>query len=196
MNPIKNFLYIAIFGALVSCDVLDQPPLDKISNDKYWNTPSDLENYTLQFYPSFPTFWNTASTYLGNIGVDAFQGSDHQISPVPVPILNGTRTLTLSGGNWTWANIRSVNIFFENVQRVKAPAENIAQYVGEAHFFKAWFYFEKLRQFGDVPWYSTSLQLDSPELYNGRTSRTVVADSILWHLDKAAPDLSLQKLVR
>ena len=190
MKSIKSILFVLLLTMVSSCELLDQPPLDRISNDSYWKTPTDLENYTLQFYPSFPTFRNIAGTYLGNIGIDALQGSDHQISAVPVTTMNGTRTLTISGGNWTWNNIRSVNVFLENYGKVKAAPENIAQFVGEAHFFKAWFYFEKLRQFGDVPWYSTSLQLDSPELYNGRTSRAVVADSILAQLDKAVGKLS------
>jgi starch-binding outer membrane protein, SusD/RagB family len=190
MNSMKNILFLLIVVLVSSCELLDQPPLDRISNGSYWKSASDLENYTLQYYPSFPTFRNSTG-YLGNIGADGFQGSDHQINATPVTTMNGTRTLTLSGGNWNWTSIRSVNVFLENYGKVQAPAENIAQFVGEAHFFKAWFYFDKLRLFGDVPWYTTSLQVDSPELYNARSSRTVVADSILAHLDKAVAKLSM-----
>lgn len=189
MTSIKNILCVLILAMMSSCEILDQPPLDKISNESYWKTATDLENYSLQFYPNFPNFRNS-SGYLGNIGADGFQGSDHQINAVPVTTMNGTRTQTISGGNWTWNNIRSVNVFLENYGKVQAPAENIAQFVGEAYFFKAWFYYEKLRQFGDVPWYTTSLQLDSPGLYMARTNRAAVADSILAHLDIAAAKLT------
>ncbi|QHV96539.1 RagB/SusD family nutrient uptake outer membrane protein [Spirosoma endbachense] len=185
----KLFILICLSTMVVSCEVLDQPPLDKISNDQYWKTPSDLENYMYQFYPSFPTYRSISNNVLGTIGRDAVQGSDHQITQTPVNALNGTQSIVLSGGNWTWDNIRGVNIFFENYTKVNAPAENIRQYVGEAHFFKAWYYFEKVRQYGDVPSYSTSLQLDSKELYNPRTPRTGVVDSILWHLDQAVDKL-------
>ncbi|MEZ4901282.1 MAG: RagB/SusD family nutrient uptake outer membrane protein [Spirosomataceae bacterium] len=82
---------------------------------------------------------------------------------------------------------------FENYNKVNAPAANIKHYLGEAHFFKAWLYFEKVKQFGDVPWYTNSLQLDSKELYNERAPRTAVVDSILWHLDKATENLSFLK---
>lgn len=191
----KKLLYIILpLLILTSCsDLLDVPPADRISTEQYWKTPNDLENYTLQFYANFPTFRTISGHYLGNIGIDAFQGSDHQISVSPTTVLNGTRTATISGGNWNWSAIRSVNIFFENYGKVVAPVANIKQYVGEAHFFKAWFYFDKVRQFGDVPWFSNSLQLESPELYSERVPRTTVVDSILWNLDKAIENLSLLK---
>ncbi|ANE51410.1 hypothetical protein SY85_13755 [Flavisolibacter tropicus] len=179
--------------SLSSCSKnLDIPPVDQISNDQYWKTGSDLNSYVLQFYTAFPTFRNQ-SGFHGNIGMDAYNGSDHQIQNIPVTQMNGTRTATASGGRWNWASIRAVNIFFENYQKVNEPAANIAQYVGEAHFFKAWFYFEKVRFFGDVPWYTNSMLANDAHLYDARTPRTQVVDSILYHLDQAIAKLSLLK---
>lgn len=118
---------------------LDQPPQDQISNSQYWKTAQDLESYTIQFYALFPNFRTLGSIapdfFLGNIGRDAVFGSDHQIMATPTPQLNGTRTATISGGNWNWTGIRSVNIFFENYQKVNDVPDNINHFVGEAHFF-------------------------------------------------------------
>ena len=176
---------------------LDQPPQDQISNSQYWKTAQDLESYTIQFYALFPNFRTLGSIapdfFLGNIGRDAVFGSDHQIMATPTPQLNGTRTATISGGNWNWTGIRSVNIFFENYQKVNDVPDNINHFVGEAHFFKAWLYFEKVRLFGDVPWYTNSMLIDDPVLYKARTKRTQVVDSILWHLDRATEKLKLRK---
>ena len=190
----KQLLFVGIIALFLgACSKnLDVPPADQISNGQYWKTSSDLNSYVLQFYTAFPTFKNQ-SGYHGNIGMDAYLGSDHQIQNIPVTQMNGTRTATTSGGRWNWASIRAVNIFFENYQTVKEPAANIAQYVGEAHFFKAWFYFDKVRFFGDVPWYTNSMQVDDAKLYDPRNPRTQVVDSILWHLDQAIAKLSLLK---
>ncbi|MEZ4901283.1 MAG: hypothetical protein R2822_05720 [Spirosomataceae bacterium] len=76
----KIFYITTCIFALASCSILDQPPLDRISNDQYWKTPNDLENYTLQFYANFPTFRTVGGHFLGTIGNDAFTGSDHQIT--------------------------------------------------------------------------------------------------------------------
>ena len=57
--------------------------------------------------------------------------------------------------------------------------------MGEAHFFKAWFYFNLVLKYGDVPWYSHALYPDSEGLMDARTPRTTVIDSILTQLNKA-----------
>jgi len=189
----KIILFTGLIFMLISCsDFLDREPLDQISSEQYWKSAKDLENYTLQYYPSFPTF-RTITGYHGIIGWDCFRGSDHQINQTPATQLNGTKTIVQSGGGWTWTNIRSVNIFFENYGNVKETPANIQHFIGEAHFFKAWYYFDLVRAFGDVPWYTNSLQMDSPELYNARTPRTQVIDSVLWHLDKAVENLKYLK---
>jgi hypothetical protein len=195
----KKYIYIVVAVSLVACSKnLDQPPQDQISNSQYWKTAQDLETYMFQFYKVFPHFKNLVNIvvpnlFIGNMGSDAVYGSDHQVMTAPATQLNGTGTATTSGGNWNWVNIRSVNIFFENYHKVNDVPASINHFVGEAHFFKAWIYFEKVRLFGDVPWYTNSMQIDDPALYNARTKRTEVVDSILWHLDRAVEKLKLRK---
>jgi hypothetical protein len=172
-------------GLTSSCeDYLDRKPLTQIGNDDYWKSSTDLENYTLQFYPNFPAF-GTVGSYFGLIGWDGTRGSDTQITSVPSTTWNGARSPITSGGNWNWSNIRAVNVFFANYGRCTDAFDSYKHFVGEAHFFKAWFYFEKVRYYGDVPWFSTPLETNSEELYKPRDSRLLVIDSILWNLDKA-----------
>lgn len=112
MNKCVNIFVFLLLLCSISCDdYLDRGPLTQIENDAYWNTDSDLENYTLQFYPSLPSYGNVGS-YLGLIGWDGTRGSDTQISAIASTTWDGTRSVITSGGNWSWNNIRSVNIFF------------------------------------------------------------------------------------
>ncbi len=195
----KHLIHIfsaALLMMSASCnkDLLDKPPLTDIENDAYWKTAKDLENYTLQFYAKLPAY-NTLGNYLGHIGWDGLRGSDMQIAASPSTLWNGTNQPVTSGGNWTWEDIRSVNVFFKNYQRCKDPFEKYKHYVGEAHFFKAWLYFEKVKAYGDVPWYTHPLEMDSEDLYKPRDSRLLVTDSILWHLDKAIEYLGTIKAI-
>ena len=192
----KIFIAFVLITLFMSCKkILDLPPADQISSDQYWKTASDLENYMLQFYPSFPNFTNQIG-YFGPYGYDAFKGSDHEIQNTTVNTqLNGTRSIVQSGGSWSWGNIRSLNIFLENYGKVNAPLVNIQQFLGEAYFFKAFLYFNLVTAYGDVPWYSHSLQMNSAELYDTRDPRTMVVDSILWCLDKAIVNLNLKSAV-
>lgn len=183
----KNIIYI-ILGVLslgfVSCEnLLDRAPLDKIGNNSYWKTATDLKNYTMQFYTLFPTYGKPG--HAGIFMADAHYGSDDAILGDANTTLNGARAVTNSGGNWDWKNIRSVNLFFDNYNNCQEPFDLWAHYLGEAHFFRAYLYFSKVKSYGDVPWYNKALSMDSEDLYKARDPRTLVVDSILSDLDKA-----------
>ncbi len=185
----KLNIVIALF-TLCSCEhnFLDRPPLDRIGTDSYWNTAKDLENYVIQFYPLFPRhmFYQLGFNY-------PVRNSDEIMEVTPSIILNGDRGVT--GGRWTsdWSNIRSVNIFFNNYQKCKDSFGAYKHFLGEAYFFRAWFYFELIKKYGDVPWISTELLPTSgDELLQPRVPRTQVVDSILADLDHAIEVLELR----
>ena len=184
----KKIIYIGFicFGFLLSAceDFIDLQPLDRISTNDYWNTAADLGNYIVQFYPNLGGT-NMVHSDAGN--------SDDLVYASLSTILNGQRTPAT--GNWRseWTNIRNVNIFFDNYAKCKDDFNICKQYVGEAYFFRAWFYFELLKKYGDLPWYSSALQIDDEAgLTRARDPRTTVADNILADLDKAVEYLPLR----
>ncbi len=180
-RKMKKFIYtlLAVALTLTACEkALDRDPLDQISTDDYWKTTRDLEKYVLQFYPMLPQHEG-----VGQATED--QESDNLIVNVPNAVLNGERTVTTTSWSNEWQNIRKVNIFFDNYRRVTEPFANYRNAVGEAHFFKAWFYFELMKKYGDLPWYTTEIQVNSDDLKKPRDPRTLVADSILLNIDKA-----------
>jgi len=177
---------VILFASLSSCeDFIDLQPRDRISMSEYWKKSSDLENYVLQFYPVFYPYTETVSQQAGN--------SDNMIQGNPSPIMNGERAIRT--GNWAgeWQNIRNINIFFKYYSQCEDSFESYKHFLGEAHFFRAWFYFDLLKMYGDLPWYSEVLDLDSDEQLNRpRDPRTLIADSILMDLDKAIEYLDLR----
>lgn len=160
-----------------SCEsFIDLEPLDQISMEDYWRSASDLENYMLQFYPTLGS----------SIMIWEDENSDNMVTPTPSATMNGERSTRT--GNWRneWSNIRNVNIFFENYQKVESDLETYKQFLGEAHFFRAWYYFDMLKRYGDLPWYSKPLKLDDEnELMRPRDPRTLIVDSIIADIDKA-----------
>lgn len=173
--------FIILFAILITaCNkaFLNQVPLDAISSNEYWKTETDLQLYVNQFYPSFPG--NTRDE--ANL-IDC--NSDNIITTAFDATLAGTRVVPASGGGWNWSNIRSVNYFLTHYQTVKSPWLTVSQYVGEAYFFRAYYYFGMVQTFGDVPWINKPLNNDSEELYLARTPRSVVVDSIVADLNKA-----------
>lgn len=57
--------------------------------------------------------------------------------------------------------------------------------MGEALFFRAQFYFGMMKSFGALPWINKPLEPSSPELFDARLPRNVIADSIISDLENA-----------
>lgn len=192
----NEYLIIGLLSSLllmfVSCeDILDKEPLDKISNDAYWKKSSDLDGYVVQFYPNL-----VSGGYTSNFGTDASSGSDNAIYKVSADnTMNGARAISTVASTtvWNWSTISSINTFFENCNKCEDDPALWKHYLGEAYFFRAWQYFSKVKSYGDVPIYKTTLNMSSPELYNPRDKRTDVVDFILDDLDQAIENLNYLK---
>lgn len=175
-------------AGLAACneDFLDRYPLDAISDVNYFTTPEDLETYMNSFY---------STTYFAkypNHGADF--NSDNQVGTNVDMRLQGTRVINTSGSiGFSW--IRRVNYFFDNYEKVEEgyPLEDYQQYLGEAYFFRALSYYTMLQDYGDIQWITHELKTDSPELYNPRDPREMVADNIIAALDSAAMYLTADK---
>lgn len=192
-----KYLIIAIAGiflaGLSGCndDFLERGPLSKINDAMFWKTPRDLEIYINNLYSINALLPNYNSAYYNVIGPyteDAFNGSDLLIQIDYNKRMNGENTLPTSGGGWStgdWEPLRNINYFMTHYQQVDAEFSKVAQYVGEALFFRSIFYFNKLKRFGAVPWTSKVLDPSSDELFEGRLPRNEVVDSIMHDLDRA-----------
>lgn len=172
----------------VSCNdsFLDRKPLDEVISDMYFEKPLDLEIYMNQFYTAsnFPKYQNHGNDY----------NSDDMVGATVDLRLQGTRTVTVVG-KIDFSQIRSLNYFLSNYKRIegKHDFKTYQQYVGEAYYFKAVSYFNLLKSYGDIQWLDKDLGTSSPELYNPRTPRNIVADRIIGCLDTAAMYLTADR---
>src|SRR5690606_13702459 len=66
-------------------------------------------------------------------------------------------------------------------------------YGGLARLFRAWFYYNMVKKFGDVPWYSKTLSDTDPDLYKARDPRKLVMDSVLADLNFACAHIRVAK---
>lgn len=116
---------------------------------------------------------------------------EHITNPPPIRSSNYTLPTALGSGGWSWTQLRNLNYFIENVNLHTEDVELKNSNLAIAKFFRAWFYFNKVVSFGDVPWYSTTLKTtDEEALYKPRDSRSVVMDSVIQDLDFAISNLS------
>lgn len=181
----KIFIFIALALSTVSCTkALDKFPLDKLSDADFFENEDGLQAYSNTFYSVFPgagsyesatlCCLDQADNYFKNKRLDAVTGNR-------IPASTGT-------GNWDWVDLRKFNTLLDNLYQCENK-EIAAQYEGLARFFRAYFYFEKVKRYGNVPWYDTQLGSDSEELYKSQNDRSMVINHVLKDLDCAIAQL-------
>ncbi|RIH63916.1 RagB/SusD family nutrient uptake outer membrane protein [Mariniphaga sediminis] len=186
MKRIYLILILAMPLVMACEDFIDRPPLDQISTNDYWKSSADLQNYTAQFYLDFVE----GHDGIPSASVRYEENSDNIVSTGVNNLLSGR--VTPATGTWKsqWEIIRTINIFFDNYSRCEDDFSTWQHYLGEAQFFKAYHYFQLVKRYGDVPWYTHSLMPDDEELMKARNPRTQVVDSLLILLDQAFVNIS------
>ena len=176
---------IKYFGTLLtasmlfaSCEgMLDRFPQDKLSPETFLANETEMQTYTNSYYTMF-----IGAGDMYNEFSDVVIGTDLSTA------LWGGRTITSGESGWSWTNLRKLNTFMEYADNCKD--ENVRnQYIALTRFFRAYFYFEKVKMFGDVPWYSTTLGSEDPELNRPRDSRDYVMQKMIEDIDFAIENL-------
>lgn len=183
MKYIAYLLVIACVGLNTACsDFLDREPKTTLSPGNFWKTESDLRFALNILYQNM-----SRSTSLDNQSVDCFAAVGDHIS-------SGTLTPENTDNIWTksYKQIRNANNFLENYESSQVNETIKNRYAGEARFFRAYFYFELIKRFGDVPYVTKTLDMDSPELTFPREKREVVLTGIMDDLQFAETHIPLK----
>ena len=178
-------------------DFMERYPLDKITDESFWKTETDLKMMLNSLYPLYiighQSGWADSDNYpLGYKGSPLMYGDVYSDNCVKTGnefrSLAGELIVPTGAGEstgWYWWNLRKVNFFLSHYNKADLPQEKKNAYAAEAYFFKAWEYYKKILYFGDVPWLTRDLNVDSEELYAPRTPRTEVMDSVLMCINNA-----------
>src|SRR6476661_672747 len=160
LNKIMIPAFAGLFAvaSLGSCkkDFLEKKPLDKLVPDNFFKTKEDLELYTTSFYQRMlPT------------GLAIVQDDEmgEYTSKNQSPTFIAGSYSPVNEGAWNWTNLRNINYFMEKFNNPAIPQEARDHYEGIARFFRAYFYFDKVQTYGDVPWYGKTLSTEDPDLY-------------------------------
>jgi len=186
MKAIKILTIIIIFFAIFSCndEYLERLPKTELAPENFFNNAEDLKTYTNGFY-----------SMLSGSGIATADAQSDNCLAVQASEL--TRILTTDNASsenitsgWSWWDLRKINFFLENYQRVDAADEYKNHYAGVAKFFRAMFYYDKIKRFGVAPWYSETIgTIDEDLLYKTQDSREMVVDSIMADLDFAIDNI-------
>lgn len=177
-HTIINALFLSAAIACISCeDMLDYQPKDRLSPDTYFKTETDCELWTNNYYTVFPSAEGIYS-----------EPYDVIVRDVLADEISGVRKPMPTDGNWNWEKLREMNFFLSRASQIEDESVRL-EYEGLTRFFRAYFYFEKVKRYGDVPWVDRPLGSDEEELYKGRDSRESVMEKVMEDVDFAIANL-------
>lgn len=167
---------------LTSCKGLDLSPKDKMTEPEYFKNATELELFSNPFYDDI----------LDKSPYD--KQSDIMVLSILSEVMEGgnRRTVPASGKGWSWGVLRDINTLLEYIDRCE-DKEAVNHYTAVAKFFRAFFYYDKVVRFGDVPWYDKPLEDGDEGLYKARDSRELVMTKIIEDLDDAIKYLPAKK---
>lgn len=198
----RLFMGVSLFALAACNDFLDEESQSDVSPEQYLWSEDQLKAYVDNYYADYdnydgdsddkggmlPSHYGSenGSPYYDDDATDNQQGTNGRY-------LQDTWTVGQTGGKWNFTNIYALNYFIETVTpryeegSISGSAENIEQYLGEAHFLRALEYFYRLRTLGDFPIVENTLSDNMEELTEAsvRKPRNEVARFILEDLDKA-----------
>lgn len=177
---------IALSLGLTSCDdLLNLSPMSDITQTDYFKTETDLQLFSNSFYNNLldkSPYDDQSDLYIQQTLSDEMLGGTKRVVPA-------------SGGGWTWTDLRKMNTLLAYVDQCE-DEDAVIKYTALTRFFRAYFYFEKVKRFGDVPWYDVELGSDDEALYKPRDSREYVMTKMIEDIDYAInnlPDMNEEK---
>jgi len=187
----KKIIVIIFVLFFTSCgkDFLDIQPETNFTDDNFWTSESNLEAFSYGLYNNFKGY-----------GMGSFFGGDHFFSVNNDDVMPLTDRIevdfpttvpaTPSGTDWDWSDIRKANILIAGANKASVDEKTKNKYIAIGRFFRAYLYWEKVRTFGDVPYYDKPIDSDDQEaLFKARDSRVDVVDKIVEDLDFAIANL-------
>jgi tetratricopeptide (TPR) repeat protein len=196
----KRILYILsavlVLGYSSCKKTLYKEPLGQLSTDVNYITADDAKRaLTAAYAPAAGNNWccsyiGTGYMHwvLGNVASDDTEkggesGSDQlyaqQIQLFNIPADNDA---TRFAYQVEYVGIRRTNLALENIPNITMDAPLKARYLAEAKFMRAWYYFNLVRTFGDVPLVLSST-IETTVL--ARTPKAQIYDQIIKDLTEA-----------
>ena len=166
-----TLMTVAAAGMTACEDFLTRDTYDQIGSDEFWKSETDLELYANGFIQKMIPGDGTITR--GDID------ADYCAVDIATDLLRPDGNVSPDNqGGWTessWTNLRRVNYMLDNMHRCRGRVsdEVYNHYEGVARFWRAWFYYDKVRTFGAVPWYDFTISasdkeaLTKPRLYEG-----------------------------
>ncbi len=155
----------------------------------FFNTPAGVLGGIAGVYNDLRGAWGTEGFSLQAVGGTDENLSGASNSQVPFFTYNNLTTGAFNGSWWNTAfqDINTLNGVLQFGQTIDVPATTRAQYLAQAKFLRAFWYYYLVLSFGDVPLHTTFITV--PSSADSRAPKADVYAQIIKDLTDAAADL-------
>jgi hypothetical protein len=160
-------------GSLWGCtEYLNKQPDMGIDENVVYKDYTSITNYLDRCFLELEAYWNI-NDYMASNSIQLNPRSHNsQMSdecattdnnPVSLPVNNGNWLLRSGNGSWeigvtdntaisrTYRALRVANRVIANYGRVPMSEDETRKVAGQAHFFRAWYYFQLMKRYGGMP---------------------------------------------
>ncbi|MBF9255087.1 RagB/SusD family nutrient uptake outer membrane protein [Pontibacter sp. 172403-2] len=193
----KTISHSLIWGALMLCgsscdDFLVEPDRSNFTLENYFTKPEDAESVVNSIYESLrsttgggfngaPWMMLEFATGLANTDLGQAQNS------INVRNLTNSSDNDYGAAYWTssYRGIANANLAIAKIPGITMDESRKQQLLGEARFLRAYYYYNLVRIFGEVPLITEPVDLTSPELYPEEASQEEIYNVIVEDLTTA-----------
>lgn len=197
LKSILKFCVLLLGITLISCD-LTEAPRDTASEQAVFGSEQGLEVYVNSLYDWLPSANDVIrADYVSDYGArrDVPRLVRDGVSPTTDDDTSQSGWDRVALGedvHWEWDTLRDINFFLANNNSPDIPENIRDHYNGVARFFRAFFYFEKVKRYGDVPWIDEPLDIEDEKLFGGRDSREMVMENVLQDINFAIEQINTE----
>lgn len=194
MKNIKYIIGVLSLFSVLGCsrDVLDQYPLDSVTNGTYWKTEAQLQAAASPCY-------NVLQKDNINLGEGCAETAYWGAISGGLNVVSGGRHTTTTGfpitswWNDSYNRIYNCNVFLDNYNKAPIDQKIKDKYAAEVKTLRALNYFYLTSLFGDVTLVKNVITPKDPAAYGPRTPRADVVKWMLEELDWAASKLGEER---
>ena len=184
----KNILKALVLGlgltVAASCNLSEYNP-NEYGAAMAYGSEANIRSLLFSFYSTFPSLSGAYSKE---------QSSVDYLTTTALSSRFQTTFTADEAAEWgDWDDLRNINLFLTQMNSSACGVEGALKdnFVGQGRFLRGYWYFKKLRTYGDMPWYDHVIDIDDPaDEYKDRESRDIVVKNMLEDLDYAIANVT------
>ena len=190
---VRNILYIGtLLFAATSCEsYLDQPPVDLLSSNGFYQTTAQANQGVIGIYADLRyvtdyEFYHMSEVRSDNAWVNPEPNGQRDYSDIGCFRAGAENTMYENTWNLWYKVIYDANVAIQKISATTYDNETVqTQLLNEARFLRGWAYFEMVRLFGNIPMVT---EPSSPSTVNNMPQtdgRTIINEVVIPDLTAA-----------